>query len=320
MLRELLWNPTERRLRLPCRLVGTLLTLVVALILADAAMGLLDSVLGPRTYVVVETAAGIAAFVGTLWVAGRWIDRRRFGSFGLDIGPQWWLELFAGLVLGAMLISAVFGLELLLGFLTIDEVGYVAMAGSLPWALTVSTLGYLLVAVSEELLFRGYLLKNVAEAGSPWVGPRRALLVGTVVSSVAFAGVHAGNPAATPTSTVALGVLGVLFSVAYVYTGELALPVGLHLTWNVVQGPVYGFPVSGWPITEGSVLRTTQHGPTWLTGGAFGPEAGLLGLGAMATGAVCIIAGTRWLRRTGPATSLATYVPSTRARNSPARR
>ena len=91
------------------------------------------------------------------------------------------------------------------------------------------------------------------------------------------------------------GVLGVLFSVAYVYTGELALPIGLHLTWNAVQGPVYGFPVSGWPITEGSILRTTQHGPTWLTGGTFGPEAGLLGLGAMAVGVPGIVwAGWHW--------------------------
>jgi hypothetical protein len=261
--------------------------------------------------VVIETLGGIAAFVGAVWVAGRWVDRRPFGAFGLRLGPQWWRELFAGFLLGAVLISAVFGLEWLLGFLTVEEVGYVAIDGSLQWALTVSTLGYCWLQSAKNSSSGGICSrtsrKRRARGSAPdehWSSERWRRRCHSPWSTPATA--------ATLTSTAALGVLCVLFSVAYVYTGELALPIGLHLTWNVVQGPVYGFPVSGWPITEGSILRTTQHGPTWLTGGTFGPEAGLFGLGAMELGAACIIAGVRWLGRSGPDTSLATYEPSDR--------
>jgi hypothetical protein len=68
----------------------------------------------------------------------------------------------------------------------------------------------------------------------------------------------------------------------------------LHLSWNFFQGNVYGFPVSGWKEAMGSLLQVAQSGPEWMTGGAFGPEAGLLGAAAMLCG---IAATVIYLRR-----------------------
>jgi hypothetical protein len=57
---------------------------------------------------------------------------------------------------------------------------------------------------------------------------------------------------------------------------------------------VFGYPVSGAAV-EATVLSTTTDGPTALTGGAFGPEAGLVGL-------AWVVASTPvlwwWVRRT----------------------
>ena len=74
--------------------------------------------------------------------------------------------------------------------------------------------------------------------------------------------------------------------------GRLALPMGIHFTWNYFQGPVFGFAVSGTTM-QGSLLTISDHGPQWFTGGIFGPEAGVSGLIALLIGIVALLA-FRW--------------------------
>jgi hypothetical protein len=59
------------------------------------------------------------------------------------------------------------------------------------------------------------------------------------------------------------------------------------MAWNLFQGAIYGFPVSGDPEAA-SVISLGQRGPMLMTGGAFGPEAGLLGCGAALLGIAVI--------------------------------
>jgi hypothetical protein len=79
----------------------------------------------------------------------------------------------------------------------------------------------------------------------------------------------------------------------YVLSGELAIPIGLHITWNLFQGAVYGFPVSGLEPFGATFLATKQTGPDLWTGGSFGPEAGLLAPVAMLLGVLLIALWTR---------------------------
>ena len=85
-----------------------------------------------------------------------------------------------------------------------------------------------------------------------------------------------------------------MFGLGFVLTGELALPIGLHLTWNLVQGNLYGFPVSGKMQYATTVIAVEQHGPELWTGGAFGPEAGLLGILATVAGMAAIVGWVKW--------------------------
>jgi uncharacterized protein len=126
----------------------------------------------------------------------------------------------------------------------------------------------LLVAVSEELVFRGYLLHNLLQSTNKWV----ALLI----SSALFAGIHLGNPDVGILPIIEIFVGGLMLGINYIFTRNLWFGIALHFAWNFFQGPVFGFDVSGVPLP--SLMQQDVNGPTWLTGGAFGLEGSVLAL------------------------------------------
>lgn len=199
-----------------------------------------------------------------------------FASMGLRREAGWQHDLAGGLALGPIVFGGVMALELALGWARVSP-GRLDAVG-----LLLSLLSYTAVAFNEEILARGFLFQV---AGRAW-----GLGAAFGVSSAVFGLLHTLNPNASPVAVVAIMVAGLLFAWAYVASGRLWLPIGLHWSWNVAQGPLFGFPVSG--MAADGLLAATVSGPAWATGGAFGPEAGLVGLLAM--GAVAGLIG--WWR------------------------
>lgn len=79
------------------------------------------------------------------------------------------------------------------------------------------------------------------------------------------------------------------------------------IAWNFFQGNVFGFPVSG-GFFGATFIAIEQRGPDLLTGGAFGPEAGLLWLLVSLLGAVLVWLWVRYRRGTAQLqTGLARY-------------
>ncbi|MDQ3589182.1 MAG: CPBP family intramembrane metalloprotease [Actinomycetota bacterium] len=242
---------------------------------------------------------GVAALIATLlsvWLAGRFLDRRPFADLGFHLGRSgWWLDLLFGLALGALLMTFVFLVELGLGWITVTGAWETVQPGA-PFALAIlPPIGLLLcVGVYEETLSRGYQLRNAAEGlNYPALGPRGAIVLAWVLSSIFFGALHIDNPNATFLSTANIAVAGLMLGLGYVLTGELAIPIGLHITWNLFQANVYGFPVSGLKPLGATFLEIEQRGPEIWTGGPFGPEAGLIGVSAMILGGLLI---TLWVR------------------------
>jgi membrane protease YdiL (CAAX protease family) len=279
--------------------------LVVPLILAvwggpNASDGL-DTSVSSDYYAVVRLlsgVAGLAVAILTVWLAGRFLDRRPFSAFGFRLGAGWWLDLLFGMVLGALLITTFFLVELGLGW--VEVTGSFETHGGAPFVISIlfPAAYFVCVGISEEIVSRGYQLKNAAEGlNYPALGPRGAILLAWFLSTSFFAVLHADNPNATLLSTLNIVLAGLMLGFGYVLSGELAIPIGLHITWNFFQGAVYDFPVSGIEGFGPTLLTTQQDGPEFWTGGPFGPEGGLLVPGIMLLGMSLI---ALWIRlRTG---------------------
>ena len=218
------------------------------------------------------------------------------------------MDLTFGLALGAMLMTGIFLVEISFGWIRVEGAFESRLPGTPFWiALALPATIFLCVGVYEELFSRGYQLLNMAEGlNYPFLGPKGAIAAAWILSSSIFGFLHLGNPNATLLSAFNIALAGLLLGAGYVLTGQLAIPIGLHVTWNFFQGTVFGFPVSGLGPVGASFLEIEQAGPDLWTGGAFGPEAGLMDPVATLLGISLI---TLWVRlrqgRAGIYTALA---------------
>ena len=124
------------------------------------------------------------------------------------------------------------------------------------------------VAVGEEILFRGVLFR--------WFDEKWGFAAALIVSALVFGLVHITNDNATWWSSLAIAIeAGLLLGAAYKWSGTLWLPIGIHWAWNFSQGNIFGFEVSGNEAGP-SLLHAQVEGPEWITGGAFGAEASVI--------------------------------------------
>jgi len=139
-------------------------------------------------------------------------------------------------------------------------------------------------AMSEELMFRGLPMVVVARIVGRWPA--------VVLLSVLFAFAHLRNPDVTPAGIGNIILAGIFLSLAFFSPGGMWTAFGAHLGWNVTLAALAA-PVSGTPF-EMPYIDYHMGSPAWLTGGAFGPEGGLIATGVLAA-ATALVA--RWNRK-----------------------
>ena len=136
----------------------------------------------------------------------------------------------------------------------------------------------IVIAVGEEMVFRGYILKNLMESLNRWLA--------LAISAALFALMHSNNPSVDLIAMINLFMGGLLLGINYVFTKNLWFSILLHTAWNFLQGPVLGFPVSG--VNLPAILNPELKGNSLLTGGAFGLEASIF-TGLLLIAAVLIL-------------------------------
>lgn len=207
----------------------------------------------------------LPALLGAFKVMTKLFEGRPLGMVGLAFYPTWTKELWLGLGIGGLMMVSVGGVEACMGLARFSHNPFpatteAAYGSGLFLVLAIS-------ATNEELIFRGYPFQKLVES----VGPA----VAVALSSACFGLAHLGNAHHTWISTLNTMLIGVPLSVAYLRTRSLWMPIGMHFSWNYLQGFVFGLPVSGYTFSP-SLLTGQVHGAGWLTGSAYGPEGGLL--------------------------------------------
>lgn len=233
---------------------GTAVRIGLGLILVIGPVVLLQSQV-ELDFLTMACLSAAVAMAGYL-VFARLVERRAV----TELAPGSLPEVGLGVALGAGLFTVVIGSIWLAGGVAFD--GW-ATSPDLTYAAGVAVMA----GVVEELAVRGVVFRLLERAWGSWWA--------LAASAALFGALHLMNPGAGLLTALAIALeAGVMLGAAYMVTGRLWLPIGLHAGWNFTQAGVFGVSMSGNAL--GGLLDSRPQGPEWISGGAFGAEASVL--------------------------------------------
>ena len=195
-----------------------------------------------------------------LWLFMKFIDKQDFVDLGFQIKKR--LNDFTlGILIGFSIMFSAFLILLLLDEITYE--GYNINFNNI----VISILLFTGVSIFEEVIFRGYMLKNLLESFNPYFA--------LFISSIFFSLIHGFNPNVTILGLSNIFLAGIFLGASYVFTKNLWFPIALHFSWNFFQS-MFGFRVSGmdfYSIIDFNILENNS-----LNGGEFGFESSILSL------------------------------------------
>lgn len=194
------------------------------------------------------------------------IEKRSLSSIGFNKNN--WLKKYSlGFLIGLAMMSIIVLILLPFGYITIEKnpiqpVGVSAIASVL-----VILFGWIIQGATEEIVTRGWLL-NV-------LSTKYNIGVGLLISSTLFGLMHLTNPNVNYIAVINIILVGLFYGLYVIKTNDLWAVCGMHSAWNFAQGNLFGFEVSGLDVSVGSLIDLNLVGSDFVTGGIFGPEAGI---------------------------------------------
>lgn len=194
------------------------------------------------------------------------IEKRSFSSIGFNKNN--WLKKYSlGFFIGLAMMSIIVLILFPFGYITVEKnpiqpVGISAIASVL-----VILFGWIIQGATEEIVTRGWLL-NV-------LSTKYNIGVGLLISSTLFGLMHLTNPNVNYIAVINIILVGLFYGLYVIKTNDLWAVCGMHSAWNFAQGNIFGFKVSGLDVSVGSLIDLNLVGSDFVTGGIFGPEAGI---------------------------------------------
>ena len=235
--------------------LGPVILLIAGYDLSKMSSGKIDL----NTMIILEYSM-IFFMVILLWLFMKFIDKQPFIQIGLQTKGRL-KEFNYGIFLGFIIMGAAF-----LFLFSINEIVFVDFSFNLNKVL-LSIILFMGVSVFEEVVFRGYMLKNLLESFNPYLA--------LFISSIFFSLIHGYNPNVTTLGLCNIFLAGFFLGASYVFTKNLWFPIALHFSWNFFQS-MFGFKVSG--LDSYSIIEFTIPENNMLNGGEFGFESSYLSI------------------------------------------
>jgi membrane protease YdiL (CAAX protease family) len=210
-------------------------------------------------FLLIRVSVSLLVTILTVYFFRRRIDKRSLLSLGLTFKNN-----LSNAAAGFFLALVLLGVGSLL-LIAIKALQWKNIHFDL-WQLLTGLVVMLIVAFSEELIFRGYILDNLMQSMNKWLA--------LVYAALLFAIFHLSNPGMNILALINIFLAGLLLGINYIFTKNLWFGILFHFAWNFYQGPILGYKVSG--ISLQSLFEQELSGNHLLTGGQFGFEGSLI--------------------------------------------
>ena len=194
------------------------------------------------------------------------IEKRSLSSIGFNKNN--WLKKYSlGFLIGLVMMSIIVLILLLFGYITVEKNPIQPVGVSAISSVLVILFGWIIQGATEEIVTRGWLL-NVLSS-------KYNIGFGLLISSTLFGLMHLTNPNVNYIAVINIILVGLFYGLYVIKTNDLWAVCGMHSAWNFAQGNIFGFKVSGLDVSVGSLIDLNLVGSDFVTGGIFGPEAGI---------------------------------------------
>lgn len=210
-----------------------------------------------------ELSLSFSSFIGTFLVIGlfmQFVDKEKFIDLGFKTKGKL-KEFIVGIVAGLIVMGLGYYLLSSMGQLSFQSINFDMQE------ILISFLLFTIVAIVEETLLRGYVLRNLMYSFNKYIA--------LIWSSILFSLMHGFNPNIDTFALIELFLAGILLGQSYIHTKNLWFPIALHFSWNFFQTH-FGFNVSGqdtYSLIEFSIVENNL----W-NGGDFGFEGSWLSI------------------------------------------
>ena len=254
---------------IPLLVFSQIFGVLVLLILGYDLMEISSNVMNESVMIIIEYS-GLVIVIIMIWLFMKFIDKQPLIEIGFQTQGRL-KEINYGILFGLFIMAFAF-----VFLSTIGEIVFLSYSLDFNQILLSIAL-FIGVSFFEEIIFRGYMLKNLLESFNPTV----ALLI----SSLFFSLIHASNLNVTLLGLCNIFLAGIFLGVSYVFTKNLWFPIALHFSWNFFQA-MFGFKVSG--LDSYSIIEFMIPYNNMINGGEFGFESSILSIIVLFIGTIII--------------------------------